>query len=344
MTTKPASWKQKVDPAFDKFIKLYLESLEKIHLPGNEGYLALDLDEKTFKKMEVQGFPGIAPLYDNDKIQDVILDYSSLFSDNPLTKSELNRLKKQIGKKRDNFIEVLLLIVDQLKDEESRAYYLGSFEPLRSENNRKELASSLDKRGIKKVIKKCHSDILSLICHESSNALLDIKKNIVEKRSPLVKKVYGQRRFMRRSIFHVWNTVSLLVSKKSLKELFSEARKGNDESLFKLVKVDKTLFDHDWFRDRIRKATYSGDWRFFELLGKAIKTDPLSNRKVHGDIFLVLLQFWQSGLYRLTIPELMSLLQASGARMVYDEINFRKFVDREIKPLFKDWMPTKLDI
>ena len=42
MKLKTSSWKQKIDPAFDKFIKIYLKFLGKSMLPGNEGYLVLD--------------------------------------------------------------------------------------------------------------------------------------------------------------------------------------------------------------------------------------------------------------------------------------------------------------
>jgi hypothetical protein len=348
MQYKESSWKDKVDPAFDKFIKLYLEVLEKMKLPGNKGYLALDLDEKNFKKMEIGGFPSIASLYEHDKPDDVILDYALLFSDAPLSKSDLNVIKREF-KKSGNYFEALLLAVDEIEDEESREYYSRSFKFLRSENNCKELISGLDKIGIKKAGKKFHSDVLSLTWQCAMEDVKSLKENIDEKRPIIEKRAHSQPRMLRRSIFFVWDTVSLLVNKKSLKELFNEARnevrKGTGESLFKLIKIDKTLFDHDWVRARIRKAIYSGDWKFFDLLSKAIKTDPLENRKVHGDIFLILLFFWRLGLYRLTIPELMTLFKESGVRMIYDEINFRKFVDREIKPLFKDWLPIqKLDI
>lgn len=135
----------------------------------------------------------------------------------------------------------------------------------------------------------------------------------------------------------MWDTISIFVHRKGLRNLFIEARKGNDDSLFKLIQIDKTVFDHDWVRTRIRKAAYFGDWKFFENISKAINTDPLKNRKIHGDLFLILCQFWTVGLYRLTIPEIMQVFKISGVRMVYDEVNFRKFVDREIKPRFKGW-------
>jgi hypothetical protein len=54
MKYKTDSWKQKVDPAFDKFIKLYKEFLSISQLPGNEGYLSID--GNNLKKLEIKRF------------------------------------------------------------------------------------------------------------------------------------------------------------------------------------------------------------------------------------------------------------------------------------------------
>ena len=42
MTSKTASCKQKVDPAFDKIIKYFLQTLNQSDLPANTGWLALE--------------------------------------------------------------------------------------------------------------------------------------------------------------------------------------------------------------------------------------------------------------------------------------------------------------
>lgn len=45
-----------------------------MELPGNEGYLALDLDDQAYKKVELEGFPSIASLYEHDKAEDIKSD------------------------------------------------------------------------------------------------------------------------------------------------------------------------------------------------------------------------------------------------------------------------------
>jgi len=42
MTSKPSSWKEKIDPAFDKIIKYVLQVLNQSDLPANTGWIALE--------------------------------------------------------------------------------------------------------------------------------------------------------------------------------------------------------------------------------------------------------------------------------------------------------------
>jgi hypothetical protein len=143
---------------------------------------------------------------------------------------------------------------------------------------------------------------------------------------------------IRRTLLRVGNAISMLINQKGLQELYSEAKAGDDDSLYKLFKIDKTLFDREWVRRRIRKAMYSGDGEFFKSLSESIKVDPLNNRKTRIIEYLVLAYFWDFGLYRLTIPETMDLFERSGIYMTNnDEIKFRKFHDRfkKIRPQVK---------
>ena len=65
---------------------------------------------------------------------------------------------------------------------------------------------------------------------------------------------------IKRNLFYTWDAVSLIVNGNSLKDLYQKAKEGDDESLFKIVKIDKTFFDHKWVRTRMNKAAYSADW------------------------------------------------------------------------------------
>jgi len=136
-------------------------------------------------------------------------------------------------------------------------------------------------------------------------------------------------------LFLFLDMVSQLTYRKSMKSLYEEARQGNDESLFRLLRLDKTLFDHEWLRERMLLEMFMADFDFFKKLGNAIKGEPPIAKLRQGKLKLVLFLFWPSGLSKLTIPELWDFLTRCGFEMNPDVEVLRKFVDREIKPLFK---------
>jgi hypothetical protein len=83
--------------------------------------------------------------------------------------------------------------------------------------------------------------------------------------------------------------VSQLTYKKSLKTLYEEARPGNDESLFRLLRLDKTLFDHEWLRERMLQEMFMADYDFFKRVGNAIKSEPPLGKLKRGKLKLVVL-------------------------------------------------------
>jgi hypothetical protein len=70
MRSKADSWKQKVDPAFVKFIQICLNFLKVIHLPDNEGYLAVD--DKSLGILGIEGFPSLASVYEYDETKNLV--------------------------------------------------------------------------------------------------------------------------------------------------------------------------------------------------------------------------------------------------------------------------------
>jgi hypothetical protein len=337
MRYKKASWKDVIDPAFDSIIKLYLWSLGKTHLPSNEGFLSLELDENEQKKMASAHFPGVAFLYEKNKVDVDILGDIGTVMGFEVKKADFN-LMREMGKSLSGLYTVYSSAAELLEDK-SKKYYSNAFDFLSSEEKYKRYFSDADETQKAKIRKKYQSDVLSLMVHCLKIGLDELKEKAKtdEMRRILRNKISGRSSALRRVTFFIWDSISLLVHKKSLKQLYTEAKQGSDEALFKLMQIDKTLFDDEWFRTRIRKAVYMGEWEFFISLGDAIRRDPLANRRIHGDALLVLLMFWKAGLYRLTVPQLMELLKDSGLRMKYDEVNFRAFISVQIKPIFKDW-------
>lgn len=136
-------------------------------------------------------------------------------------------------------------------------------------------------------------------------------------------------------LFVLLDMVSQVTYKKSLQTLYEEARAGNDESLFKLLRVDKTLFDHEWLRKRTLQEMFKANNAFFKKLGDAIKGEPPIEKMRRGKLKFILYMFWSYGLNKLTIPELAEFLESCGFELEPDLETLRKFINREIKPLFK---------
>lgn len=112
--------------------------------------------------------------------------------------------------------------------------------------------------------------------------------------------------------FQTLNFVCCLINKKSLRILYDEARNGNQKSLLTLLRYDKTLFDHEWFRELIMRKMIEGNYYFFEKIGDAIKSEPPLGRQKRGKLKIVLLMFWHSVFKKLTWNERLNLLDKFG--------------------------------
>jgi hypothetical protein len=310
MKSRASSWKQEVDPAFPNFIKSYLDLLESFGLPRSEGYIHIKDTEGFLEVMESKGFPGFTDYYKEDSWQGIISELSPI-SDELDILGGLGSIFDALDQENWGYnIKGIIHRVTESIRPESREYY-RKWQRIPSPDNLQEYVHFI-------------TDMISLSFHLSTQNG-DREDQSFRPNADLIQRI----------VFTAYEVASTLVNKEMLRTLYQEAREGNDASLFALIRVDKSAFDHEWVRTRIRKALYEGDQRFFESLGEAIKKDPLKHRRWKIELHLILRQFWYYGLYRLTMPELMQLLEDSGVTIHEDEVTFRKFIDREIKPLFK---------
>jgi len=336
MESKP-SREQKYDPAFVKFIKIYLNLLKVIHLPTKEGYLAVD--DKSLKILEIESFPSLASIYEHDRVKDAVSDFNYLIVESILEKeerelaSELGRdMKREIKKKKGGIFRIMLEIAEMM-EKESREYYKKAFEKFVSEEKYNKYISDKDEDQKKDIVKRVTSDGRSFWFNWLMIPLEDEKEEI--KKNIESRHIKASTRMIKRHLFYTWDAVSLLVNGTSLRELFKKAKVGDNESLFKIIKIDKTFFDHKWVRSRINKASYSGDWNFFESLGDAIKEDPLkhdSRSERIDKLFMVIRFFWYFGLDRLSDYELHELLindEIAGEVGTHENVEtFIKFMQR----------------
>jgi len=191
--------------------------------------------------------------------------------------------------------------------------------------------------GLLKIIKNSNLKSLKPFYEEDAQQILVEIISIVTNKS--LSEAQLEKKFDARIIlyltFCLLDMTSFLVHKKSIKTLYAEAKTGNHESLFKLLQLDKTLFDHEWLKELMLKEMIMANTEFFKRIGNAIKSEPPIGKLKQGKIKLVLLAYWGFGLSKLTIPELMQLLEESGIEVQLDPESFRKFVNRETKSLPK---------
>ncbi|MGP0628668.1 hypothetical protein ACTRW9_03080 [Nitrospina sp. 32_T5] len=95
-------------------------------------------------------------------------------------------------------------------------------------------------------------------------------------------------------------------------ELFIKAKKGDRESILKVIQLDKSLIGSNWSMKEIKKAQLSGDQEYFDQLSKAVKTKPFSPKKKNVKLALVLVFGWEMGLKELTNEEIFDLVKELG--------------------------------
>lgn len=258
-----------------------------------------------------------ASCYENDNVEEGLIELGLIIGEDNI-EDNIKVLKREF-KKRHNLFSWHLEMAEYMV-EGSRQYYLAAFEPFSSNELFQKFIADIPSAERPAIGRKLRSDIFAFLGHWMLIPLNDSKEEI--KRRIQNRNISLSTKMIKRTLFTTWDSISLLVNGASLIELFRMAKNGDDDSLCKLVKVDKTAFAHEWVTCRINKAAYNGDWKFFEMLGKAVAEDPLKHkgRKVALDkIFLVLKFYWDKGLYRLTDNELYDLLIASNI-VDYDNV------------------------
>lgn len=321
MTSKTDFWKQKVDPALVKIIKYFLQTLNQANLPANTGWVALE--EHYMKIIEEKELQGWVKNYKNmiDKETEM---RNLLLTKKNITIKEKNKHSRDFEKEISEYLKVL--------PEESREYYEHRFKPLLTEKDRIEYFGKMTKEELKDYLRDFASDLL----------MLEIQSVIVEKEKEQINNTTEvlQKRFNKPSMFmEFWtsinNAISLIVFKKSIYGLIKEASNGDETAFFKLLQIDRTVIEFDWAKKMIRKAQLAGNMNFFNKMSKAIATAPLENTRIYSQALLVLLLFWKFGLSRLENNELIALLEEAGIKIQEDPETFRKFVNREVRPLFQ---------
>jgi hypothetical protein len=322
MKYKTKSWKEIIDPSFDTLIKAVDKSFDLMEMQSNEEI------ENFLMNLKSNGIRGFKPFYESD-ISGKMFNMLTMFGDQPFG-NEINSVDQ--GKVFVPAEVISHMVIDTAKDldEKSREYYYKKFEQFSSQEKLDDFKGKMSEEEKQEWEKSCSADLSSLNFHKLIKAVC--KQYTVEEKRRL-RGMVGIDEMMALS-FSLMDQFSLLINKKSLKTLYKEAKNGSLDSLCKVLRFDKTLFDHEWVRELMMKAMITGDNDFFENVGHAIKTEPPIGKLKWARLKHVLITFWNMGLYKLSVPQLDNLLMDSGIKRQDDLDAFEKFIKDEIKPLF----------
>lgn len=314
-STKP-SWKDKIDPAFDKIIKAYIQAIEQGELPANSGWVIPT--EETFSILEKKDLKGWTDRYKNyaQKISKTIIKLKTLKAI-----SEKERISKKRKFKKNIFTKIANLPT------ESQEYYKRKFEPFYLEEFDDNKYKRMSLKELTKIAVEYYVDQVLLELHRN---LVEMETELKEKSESEIKKKYIKTVYAIEFLLSIYNAISLLVFESFIYDLIKEASEGNEESFFKALQIDRTIIEFDWAQKMIRKAQLKADETFFSKMAKAITTSPLENNKIYGQSIIVLLLFWRLGLNQLTNNELIELLEECGIKVQEDPEIFRRFVNRLI--------------
>ncbi len=341
---KSNSWKEKIDPAFDDLIKVHLDYIKRTHLCSiDKRKRYLSLDDESLIVLKSKGYPPLlrefSPNLKNLKglMNDAIITGAS--SDSKLISKcieymvillNINEEKKSKRANKNKYADALKLnIISMIKGlprEDSRNFYKKRLGIDLSPEEAKPFVKGKAQKKIKVSIEML-KDIFCLMHQTGTKGYWGLHSES-----------YNDKRINKLNLINtemqqIYNAISIMTYKKSLGKLLEEAR-NDDKSLCKAIHIDKTLFDEDWVRERIRKAFYSGDSSFLKNLGKEIIKPPIPLKGVHEKLkevhklLLILVKFWPIGFCRLEIKELVGLLEASGLTIQEDIETFRKYIDR----------------
>jgi hypothetical protein len=312
------TWKSKIDPAFDEYLKQYLNILRSCNLPSNKGYI-IPVD-RALNVFEQRGYPAL------DKEYDQIIELGENIKSDLLSLGGIKNISKITRNSHVDFKKELLDPLEYFPEGESKRYYARKFAKFMTAASIKEYFKGMSQEKLIDEIKELIRDVQSMYFNIAMSDSKSHTTTKTHKAGKIRKSV--EFRIYKDFMASINNTISMLVNKKTITTLIDEAKKGNDKALYRAIRVDKTLLDAKWIRKRIRVAQYLGEYKFFEQLGDAIKKSPLEHDMEHTQSFLVLAFFWRMGLYRLTNSELMELLTSVGIKIQDDPLTFRKFVGR----------------
>ena len=317
----------KIDPCFDELIKHYLDFIRLVDLDSNSGFVSFNdealkilKNEKLMKKAKTNS--SNLPLNDNT-IKTLIKTGASKDTEDLNDFLKAFKPKERIGPKK--FIlkmRVLLKKIDNLPDEKCRKYYQEKFAPFQSWKIFRYFISKKNAEGIREWYEEFLYAYMALFFRVVSTGK-DQNSAITLSNKEIAK-------LLKTTIFHINELIAIRNYKMSFQDLIDKAKSGNNDYLFKAIRIDKTVITEEWVKDKIKEATYTGKLSFFDKLSHAIKAPPAGEKVTYSETLMVLKFFWPMGLEKLTIPQLKGLLKEHNLKIQSSDNNLRDYINEHI--------------
>ena len=336
------SWKKKIDPAFDEPVKAYIKFLDQVEELPNEGEVTfndesielvrnnnnLKADYGTESGMEMVQFVEKVELLTEQEIKGVLdsiaaMDEYRQFSEGINNAGVITRFFKRLYFRyvmRDEIeskMDSLLQLIEILPEEESRQYYANKVNAFINDICTKH--SFQPQEGIE-LIPLCILIRVAFVKIDkiSEESATKEEIEILSESTIVISKMLGS----------IKSVISQLSHQKDMCELLTDMEKGDDDSLFKAVTIDKTLLSSKSVDKRNVQADATGDYEFQNKLSRKYKKRPLKRVAQHGKSYAVLKFFWNIELYKLNYNELHYFLKSCGLNPPDSPEAFTKFMQR----------------
>lgn len=306
------AWKKKIDPAFDKVVKVYVTFVEEFEKSPAEGRLNVpeDFVESLINKPDWQSLNELT--YREDMLR--LAKKAGLLGD-----KDFRNIIAFLGSTEDynKLLKLSFKLVKSLPEEESRRFYLERLKPPPDETDKSliDFYSIVFSLFVRYLFVKLEGDVIE----GTKEDIEYFKKSHAA--STLISVIYL--------------IASQIAHQTTLARLMTGLKEGDDESLFKALTINKSLLFTEEVKSRFMKAQLTGDEKFFKKLGKALADNPLKRIGQHGKTYSVLNMFWFMGLSKLNNFELHSFLETCGLIPPAYPYAFEKFVQRHIKSVYK---------
>ena len=342
------SWKEIIDPAFDKPIKTYIKYICKIEeeLPNKGQVKFKDESIELIRKND-----NLHPDYGNESGTEMLqftekiglitnqeykvflnslcaIDKYSKISDGIKKAGFVTRFFEKLSFRfdmRDKItlqIHSLIELSETLPEEESRQYYANKINVFINDICTKHSFPP-------------HEDIeflpLSILIRIALNRIDEVGEESVTKED--IEHLKESTIAISKILGSIYSTISQLSHQKSMPELLKNIKKGDDKSLFKAVTVDKTLVSNESAGNRLAQAQAASDNKFLNKMGKSIAESPLESVAKYSKTSAVLEFFWYMELNKLNNQELYYFLKFCGLKLPEFQETFDRFLLRHIKKI-----------